>query len=257
MSLVTAAQHFAVPTAARVELQRVATHVLARRRFAVTGRFGLRPAPGGLATPSFEGGEVLRLSAGALLVERDGATRALRLAGASLAELATFAGADLATDFSAGSDSPPLGDVEAPLDGDPAPLASLGAWYALGARAIDQVVADAGSAAAPSVAQIWPEHFDLGSDLAWGPAAGAADEGHVAVDASGAGEGERVNLGASAGDDGIDEPYLYLGPWGAQRPGDPAFWNAPFGATLRSSGVESEVDVHAFLRRGLELLRAG
>ena len=40
-------------TTTRLALQRLAVHVLARRRHAVTGRFGLRPAPGGLATPAF------------------------------------------------------------------------------------------------------------------------------------------------------------------------------------------------------------
>jgi hypothetical protein len=40
-------------TATRVTLHQVAVHILARRRQAVTGRIGLRPAPGGLATPPF------------------------------------------------------------------------------------------------------------------------------------------------------------------------------------------------------------
>ena len=35
----------------RDELQRIATHVLARARFAATGRFGLRATPGGFGTP--------------------------------------------------------------------------------------------------------------------------------------------------------------------------------------------------------------
>ena len=47
--------------AAREELHRLAAHVLARRRYAVTARFGLRPAPGGLATPPFGEGEVIRV----------------------------------------------------------------------------------------------------------------------------------------------------------------------------------------------------
>ena len=48
----------------------------------------------------------------------------------------------------------------------------------------------------------------------------------------GAGEGERVNLGGSPGDQHFPEPYAYVGPWGPARPGDPGFWNAPFGAVL-------------------------
>ena len=34
-------------------LKRIATHVLARRRYAATGRFGLRATPGGFGTPAF------------------------------------------------------------------------------------------------------------------------------------------------------------------------------------------------------------
>jgi hypothetical protein len=39
-----------------------------------------------------------------------------------------------------------------------------------------------------------------------------------------------VNLGGSPGDGFSDEPYLYVGPWTSDRPGDSEFWNAPFGA---------------------------
>src|SRR5262245_10681805 len=39
--------------ATRAELHRVAAHVIARRRFVVTERFGLRVTPGGFGTPLF------------------------------------------------------------------------------------------------------------------------------------------------------------------------------------------------------------
>ncbi len=49
--------------ATRNALQRVAVHVLARRRHAVTGRFGLRATPGGFGTPAFgPDEEVLRIA---------------------------------------------------------------------------------------------------------------------------------------------------------------------------------------------------
>ena len=44
--------------------------------------------------------------------------------------------------------------------------------------------------------------------------------------------GARCNLGAAAGDSFHQEPYLYVGPWDADRPGSAEFWNAPFGATI-------------------------
>jgi hypothetical protein len=65
----------------------------------------------------------------------------------------------------------------------------------------------------------------------------------------------RINLGASPGDRFSSEPYLYVGPQGADRSGDPAFWNAPFGAVLRwgdLAGEPNKVDAGvAFLRTGL------
>jgi hypothetical protein len=51
--------------------------------------------------------------------------------------------------------------------------------------------------------QLWPEHFDLGTDL--GPESG------------------RANYGASPGDAGHQLPYLYVGPW---KTTDDPFWNA-------------------------------
>ena len=37
----------------RLDLHRLCAHVLGRRRFVVSGHFGLRASPGGLATPAF------------------------------------------------------------------------------------------------------------------------------------------------------------------------------------------------------------
>src|SRR5579863_256849 len=76
-------------TATRVELHRVAAHILARRRHDVSGRFGLRPSPGGFATPAFgEGPEVVRVANGTLVREAAGGASYLPLAGASLRRLA-------------------------------------------------------------------------------------------------------------------------------------------------------------------------
>ncbi len=113
-------------------------------------------------------------------------------------------------------------------------MATVAAWYALGAQALDQVLALSGAAAAPAVIQLWPEHFDLAVDVAAGTT--------------------RVNLGVSPGDGFSAAPYLYVGPWLEGRPGDPAFWNAPFGGFATIDAV-SDVDAAvAFLERGLALL---
>lgn len=231
--------------ATRVDLHRVAVHVLARRRVAVNGRFGLRPTAGGFGTPAFgdpDHEEVLRVAGHVLVRERRtaaGMQSAVHpIAGASLAALAAFADADLAGALSVGTDTPAPGAVDEPLTVDAAAAAVLGGWLDLGARAIDRVLADVGAAATPTVAQIWPEHFDLGIDL---------DAGSI-----------RTNLGASAGDGYSAEPYVYVGPRTADRPGDPEFWNAPFGALLGYGAIAGSVDpistMTEFLHRGAVLL---
>jgi hypothetical protein len=222
----------------RAELHRVAAHVVAKRRFAVTGRFGLRATPGGFGTPLFGDDEVVRVAAGGLLRERRVDDRAVTsthpLDGATLRELAEFVDVDLDPAFSVGKDTPDLGDPDAPLRIDAASVAVLGDWFADGARTIDAVVTAAAGAADAAVAQIWPEHFDLGTDVA-------------------AGSG-RANLGASAGDGFSAEPYLYVGPWTPERPGDPTYWNAPFGALARWSEIADADAADAFFARGLGYL---
>jgi hypothetical protein len=230
--------------ATRQVLQRVATHVLARRRHAVTGRFGLRATPGGFGTPAFgDDIEVLRVAGTSLVHERGGDAATHALDGATLAELAAFAGADLTVEFSVGADTPALGDPDDVLVLDADAMAVLGGWFDLGWRALDGVLARRGPGAHPSVIQLWPEHFDAGCAAGFGPA-----------------EGQRCNLGASPGDASSDEPYLYVGPWGSERPGDPPYWNAPFGAVLPRSAVVAAADplvtAVRFLETGLDLLES-
>jgi hypothetical protein len=224
----------------RDALQRIATHVLARARHQATGRFGLRAAPGGFATPAFgDDVEVLRVTGAVLVRERGGRARITPLDGATLTDLATFAGVDLEAPFSAGADSPPVGDRAAPIAIDAEAAMVLAEWWHMGWRAMDAAVADADD---PMAIQLWPEHFDAGTSVAVG-----------------AGDDDRCNLGASPGDSYSEEPYLYVGPWSAARPGDVSYWNAPFGAVLRRSEMLTRPDPYAagvaFLRRGLELLR--
>src|SRR4029079_15612393 len=105
---------------------------------------------------------------------------------------------------------------------------------AVGARAIAAAVADLGDAADAAIAQIWPEHFDLGTDVAVGSG--------------------RTNLGVSPGDDVSAEPYLYVGPWAADRPGDAAYWNVSFGALATWSEIPDVDAAAAFFARGLGYL---
>ena len=230
-------------TSTRTELQRVATHVLARRRFDLCGKFGLRATPGGIGAPaSGPEHEVTRIAGTMLLREVTGPearTTTLDLAGATLADAATLVGVDLTTEFQAGHDTPPVGNPGDPLDIDRPSAEVLAAWFAFGWAVIDAVVAALPPEVEPSVLQLWPEHFDAGCDVAVAP-------------------GLRTNLGASPGDGGIPSPYLYIGPWGDARPGDAVYWNAPFGAVFGYDDLREADDPVAtgvaFLRRGIELL---
>lgn len=231
----TPADETAAMVSTRRTLHRVAAHVLGRRRFAVTGRFGLRASPDGIATPAFgDGPEVLRVAGATLVREQGGEVTQMALEGANLAVLAAFAGTDLDPSFSVGDSTPPLGDPDAPLTADRHQLRLLADWFWLGWRVLDTVVSELPGAADPATVQLWPEHFDASTNVA-------------------SASGNRVNLGFSAGDDTSPEPYCYVGPWGPERGGDPEYWNVSFGAVLRSSEL-SDADAEA---RCLEFLRCG
>jgi hypothetical protein len=227
----------------RITLQRVGAHVLARRRHQITGRFGLRAAPGGFATPAFgDGAEVLRVAGGILIHETAAGARCCNLQGSTLRALGVAVGTDMDAEFSVGRDTPEIGDLDEPLSIDEAAAHEIGAWYASAAVALDGVLGELPTGMTPAVPQLWPEHFDLAT--------------HVATRIGG-GDDERVNLGASPGDGFCDEPYAYVGPWQADRPGDATFWNAPFGAVIRRSdfvlAAHGPVDgaIADFFRRGL------
>jgi hypothetical protein len=199
--------------------------------------WGLRASPGGFATPAYGSGpEILRVSV--VVVVREIAANAayLPISGSSIRTVARFAGADLDIGFSSGPDAPGLGDIDAPLEVGSEAAGVLAEWYRLGWEILDGVLTGLPVDAEPAVVQLWPEHFDVGTNVGLPSRA-------------------RVNLGVSPGDSFSGEPYLYVGPQGADRPGDPAFWNAPFGAVLpwgdlvdRPDRVETGV---AFLRTGL------
>lgn len=223
-------------TATRLDLHRVATHILARRRHAVSGRFGLRATPGGIGTPAFGSSdalEVLRTSGTNLVHELGGQLRIVPMAGNSLADLAAVVGVDVTADFTAGEDTPDIGDRDAPLQLDDDAVAGLADWFDLGWRALDIIGVTARS---PAPIQLWPEHFDASCVLAVGP-----------------GPDDRCDVGVSPGDQLCEEPYLYVAPWATRRPED-AFWNASFGATVSRSTVASVADAVTFYRDGLSRL---
>lgn len=232
----------------RHTLHRIANHVLARAEHAANAHVGLRATPGGFSTTTIRPDrERIRVS-GAALVRESAApsgtwTRSMAIDGSTLAELAAFAEVDLNTEFSAGHDTPPVGDVDEPLALHARSAQHIADWYSLTTQALDRIVQEAPSFSTPSLVQLWPEHFDAALDMAFDPEAPTE---------------RRVNMGGSPGDGFHAAPYLYVGPWTPDRPGDADFWNAPFGAVLGDHDLAAATDpvaaAHAFLRRGLELL---
>ena len=237
----------------RDRLQRIATHVLANAQHRATGHVALTVLPGGFGTPEFGPDRSrVRIAGGSLHVERadgerDGERAAtsvvVPLAGSSIRDLCRAAQVDPDPDLSVGGDTPDLGDPDEMIVLDPAATAVLGDWFSLGQRAMDTAVASLPDARA-SVVRLWPEHFDVGVDLA--------------VDADRRPD-VRCNLGASAGDSFHPEPYLYVGPWGDERPGPDGFWNAPFGAVVGFGDLDVSADPLAaaieFFLHGIARLR--
>ena len=229
--------------ATRVALQRVATHVLARRRATLCGKFGLRATPAGIGTPACgPDHEIVRISGTRLIRERTGEaarTTSLDLTTATLADAAALVEVDLDAPFDAGHDTMPVGDPTTPVGLDPSGMDVLARWYAFGWTVLDRTLAALGPDAGPTVLQLWPEHLDVGCDVAASPEI-------------------RTNVGASPGDEHSEEPYLYVGPWTDQRPGDASYWNASFGAVLRYGELQRTADpisdAVTFLVRGAELL---
>ena len=219
--------------ATRTALHTISAHVLAHRRFAVSGRFGLRAGPGGIATPSFGvAPETIRISENALVREVGGTSTYVPLQGSTLKELADFVDVDLDEPFSCGAATPPLGPVGEPFEIVSAAATQIADWFALAWLVLDRILVSLPGQSEFATIQLWPEHFDAATTVTL-PSA------------------EPVNLGFSPGDSLENEPYVYVGPWSTQRPGDPGFWNVPFGAMRRQSEVRTSPDAVEFCRQFL------
>jgi hypothetical protein len=215
-------------TTTRHALHAVAEHVLAPARYASDGHIGLRVELDGLGTPRLRGGRQF-LVVGTDIVVRDGGDDR-REPLTTLRAAATFVGVEPGVPADLYAPATAL-DPDAPLDLDLDAARALHAWYVV----VDRALARLGVRAdddpdVPVEPTLWPEHFDL-----------------VVTD------GE-VNLGGSPGDDAVDEPYLYVGPWARPLPeAGLMFWNADFGAVLRQRDVHGFDDAVDFLRRGRTL----
>lgn len=226
----------------RIALHRLAAYVVAPARYRQTERFGLRATEGGFGTPLF-GERRIRVAGLNLIDEVGGEERSAPIT--SLDAAAEFLAEPIDPKTAAEHDSPLLGATDADLNIDEASSEWLGSWFNMAFDALNVVRSDAASVD-PSEAQLWPGHFD--------PAIEMGDENH------------RGSYGASPGDDGIAEPYLYLSIWWPDRlelDMDNPMWNAPSftGAVLRVSDFPADadpVDVAAnFWRSARDLVEQG
>jgi hypothetical protein len=202
-------------------LHRVAEHVLAAARYAATGRIGLMPSPGGFRTPVLDAdGRFLAVDGAELIVGDVAGTQ--RTALTTIRAAAEFAGVTPGAPAQVYKPATPL-NLDEPLMIDPDAARLLAGWYQLGAQAMTSLAA-AIPGDQPGAVVLWPEHFDVGMTAA------------------------AVSYGASPGDDQIPEPYLYAGPHDGPPPGDPAFWNAPFGAARTFRQIGTVAEAAAFFR---------
>jgi hypothetical protein len=203
----------------RLALHRVAEELVAPAR-KPPNEIALRRTPGGFGTPpfEFEGQTVqVRVEGSELVVDRGGDSERIPLA--SLAEAGEKLGAPLLPD-GIPTDTTPLGI-------DSAPAERLADFYGFADDVLQGLRESLPAGDVPSEINLWPEHFDIAFE--------AGDEA----------AGKRANYGASPGDEGHDEPYLYVGPWTAAVEGE--LWNAAgfHGAELSYSDLIAADDQRA------------
>jgi hypothetical protein len=167
--------------ACREVLHGYAEGTLKPGREAANGKIGLRYTRGGFGTPFYGADEQLRVED---------------------VELVRVKGGDEAS-------REPIGGVSAEA------VAALADWYGFVTSVLEELRAQAAPELEASRVQLWPEHFDVSTEL--GAEAGGA----------------RAGYGGSPGDDEHDEPYLYVVPWTAGPNGE--LWGAEgfVGAELR------------------------
>jgi len=182
----------------REALHEVAERLISPARKAATGNeIALRWYPGGFGTPPFrdsEGERVVRVEGTELVDSREGSERrapltSLEDAGAPVADLVDTSG--LRPDR---------------LAIDPAAAAFLATWFCFATLTVSALHQRASAELDAGWVQLWPEHFDVATEL------GLEDRG------------ARAAYGASPGDERHAEPYLYVAPWSARPEG--VLWNA-------------------------------
>lgn len=186
---------------ARDQLHQIAFYALAPARYEGEERMGLRATPGGFGTPEY-GGRVSRVESAMLVHEEGGnvATQGITTIRAA----AEFFGIEYEEEWFADFRDPlPPMDPDRPLTVREAPAEALGDWYEFGFAVLEELRGHSDDTTEP---QLWPEHFD------------------AAIEMGSEADGGRASFGASPGDQGHLEPYLYVSAWSDVDRSNP-FWN--------------------------------
>ncbi|MFU8840633.1 MAG: hypothetical protein ACNA8R_07895 [Nitriliruptoraceae bacterium] len=219
----------------------LAAHVVAEERFRRRGHSGLEPTPTGFRTTADEPvGVAVELDELVVRGPSGPQRRSVTTLGAAQVWVLGEVGPPR-WGQQPGLHDPPgevAPDTVLPIDREVA--AWLGGWFHLGARVLQALVADPVSTDA-GVPTLWPEHFDVGTELLGGE--------------------RRASYGVSPGDEVIAAPYAYVVPWTPPPPGP--CWNDArlTGASLAAGDLVDEGDPQARLlawfRERRDALRAG
>jgi hypothetical protein len=163
---------------------------------------GLTATPGGFGTPEFDG-RVARVEANLLVHEQQGNVATQEIT--TIRAAAEFFGSDYEPvwfpDF---RDPLPPMDPDRPLKIGETPALALGEWFRFGVEVLEKLRVMGNEDDDVSETQLWPEHFDPATEL------GRDDQ--------------RASYGASPGDKGHLEPYLYVAAW-SEIDRDNIYWN--------------------------------
>lgn len=188
----------------RDALHQIAFFAVAPKRYAETGKLGLRYTHQGFGTPFFGDDEQVRIESGKLVYHRNDMVSVASVAG--IAEACEFLDIPFRETWFEGFHDPltPL-PADATLDIDPKSADAIGDWFGFTTLVLERLRRTPDAVDVTRV-QLWPEHFDPAVEL------GSQEKG------------QRASYGASGGDDGHPEPYLYVAAWGEVDRSDP-FWN--------------------------------
>jgi hypothetical protein len=212
----------------RLALHRLAEHVISPARSKANGKIALRFTRGGFGTPYFGADLQVRVEGVELVLDGPEGERRGRIE--TLSGAAALVGVELEVE-------------DEPVDVDPAAAGFLADWFGFTVSVVEELRAESGPELEPSRAQLWPEHFDLATELGLEAA------------------GRRAGFGGSPGDELHDEPYVYVVPWeGSMASGE--LWNATAfkGAELSYQELLEASDQReaalGFMRERLRALRS-